>query len=91
MLDPTAQPHAFAPFHRLPFVDGAVIILRQHHVLERRKVGYQVELLKDGAYLSPPQHDALALGQSGYIGSVEDIVPFGRSVETSEDVRGRKN
>ena len=40
------QSHSFQRFHRLLLVDHGMVVLRHHHVLHRRQMRHEVELLE---------------------------------------------
>src|ERR1700728_561231 len=90
MFNAIGQSDAAQRLACLGFVRGAVKILRQHHVFERRQVGDQVKLLKDEPDLLCAESRQPAFIQPRHVHAVHERAPRCRRVEPAENVDQRR-
>src|SRR3984885_872553 len=71
------------------FVRGAVKILRQHHIFDRRQVGDQVKLLKDEPDFLGAESCQPAFIQSRHVHAIDQRATRGRRIQPSQNVDQR--
>ena len=86
MVGAIAQADALQCPQRLRGIRDRVVVLRDHHVLERVEVGEQVELLEDDSDLLAPIAHALGFAERGDFDAVHDDRALGRAIERGEQV-----
>ena len=89
MLRAVGQPHPLQRLERFALVGHAVEVLRQHHVLERRQVGDQVELLEDEADLLGAEAVQLGVGERGHVLAFEIDLARGGAVQAADQIHQR--
>src|SRR6185503_3130857 len=89
VLRAVTQADAIERRARLVGVGHRVVVLRDHHVLERGQIGEQVELLEHDADLFTAKPRALAFVQLRQLDAVHPHAPGGGGVERPEHVHER--